>query len=199
MNKGERSRQRILKEAMEFASVFGLSCVTIGEISKRTNMSRTGVISHFKSKEDMQIAILKYSESEYRASVVEPAYHDNALKHLKSHIKLWTNWIEEMDFDRQASCPFIRAIIEYQDRDESPVKECIERQQKRLIDYIAQIVKRCIDQGYFKEDIKPYDFVFKVYSFYVGHNITKNLFGVKVANTRIKKSLNDLIQDSLEF
>ena len=53
MNKGERSRQRILKDAMQFSCVYGLSSVTIGEISKMTGMSRTGVISHFNSKEDM--------------------------------------------------------------------------------------------------------------------------------------------------
>lgn len=197
MNKGERSRQRILKDAMQFSCVYGLSSVTIGEISKMTGMSRTGVISHFNSKEDMQIAILKYSENEYRETVVKPAYDEDALAHLNNHFKLWTNWIQRMEFNEAGSCPFIKAIIEYQDREDSEVKSTIKSQQKRLIEYLASIVKRCIDQGHFKKGLDPYDFTFEVYSFYVGHNIAKNLTSLKDANKRVYSAVSKLIENSL--
>ena len=53
MNKGTKTKQLILETAMEYSSIHGVSSITIGEISKRAELSRTGVISHFKNKEDM--------------------------------------------------------------------------------------------------------------------------------------------------
>lgn len=197
MSKGERSRLKILKDAMEFVSIYGLSNVTIGEISKMTKMSRTGVISHFKNKEDMQIAILRFSENEYRENVIKPSFHENPLTHLRQYLKNWMNWVEKMEFDRQASCPFLKAMLEYQDREDSTVKSHIQRQQKRLIQYITQIVQACVDQGFFKADLNPYDFAFKLYSFYVGHNAAKYLVGRDVANKRVTNAIEELIDQSL--
>ncbi len=197
LGKGERTKNKILRDAMAYASSYGLSSVTIGEISKMTKMSRTGVISHFKSKEDMQISILKYSENEFREKVIKPSIHENSLVSLKQYFNNWANWVDGLGFDRKASCPFIKAMNEYQDREDSVVKEHIQRQQKRLIEYLSSLVKACKEEGYFKPEVDPYNFAFQVYSFYLGHNVAKNLIGIDIANQRVHESVSKLINNSL--
>lgn len=196
LNKGERTKNKILRDAMAFASTYGLSSVTIGEISKMTHLSRTGVISHFKDKEDMQISILRYSESQFRENVVEPSRHENALLSLINYFDNWINWVDELGFEKKASCPFIKAMIEYQDREESIVKDYIKRQQNRLIEYMVGLVKSCKEQGHFDKNVDPYSFAFEAYSLYLGHNVAKNLLGLNVANKRIKESIGKLINVS---
>ena len=56
MNKGEGTRQAILEQGMRFGSRHGLIEVTIGSMAKLCGLSRTGLISHFDNKEDMQLA-----------------------------------------------------------------------------------------------------------------------------------------------
>ena len=75
MLKRALSREKILQKGMEHASRFGLLSVTIGVIAKATRLSRTGVISHFANKEDMQIAILDYTETLFVDQVLKKVLH----------------------------------------------------------------------------------------------------------------------------
>ncbi|WP_260492659.1 TetR/AcrR family transcriptional regulator [Pseudoalteromonas maricaloris] len=77
MNKGERTRQTILEQGMRFSSQYGLIEVTIGSMAKLCGLSRSGLISHFDSKEDMQLAILDYCEDQFMLHVVAPARHQD--------------------------------------------------------------------------------------------------------------------------
>lgn len=198
MSKGEQTKEKILHEAMSYSSIYGLASVTIGEISKRLNMSRTGVISHFKDKEDMQLSILKYSEEKYIENVVIKSRHEDSLKRLKDYFKCWRDWISTLEVEYEGgSCPFIKAIIEYQDREPSRVQEYITSQQAQLLSYIAQLVKRCVMDGYFRPDTDVELFAFQAYSYYFGHNVSRILTTKEQAKAFSKKALNQLITNSL--
>lgn len=196
MFKGEKTKLNILRGAMSFSSTYGLSNITIGEVAKITNMSRTGVISHFKNKVDMQLAVLKYSEAQYRENVIEKAFHKDALIHLNKFFEIWMNWIDQLKFETKSSCPFVKISIEYQDRENSPIREKIKNQQSRLLKFIENLVQSCIDQGHFKKDVDTLGFAYEAYSLYLGHNITRNLLDSKKADTQLKLSLNRLIDES---
>lgn len=198
MNKGERTRNKILDKAMGYASIYGLASVTIGEISKVTSMSRTGVISHFKDKEDMQLSIIKYIEQQYLESVVIKSQNPNSLTRLKQYFLYWRQWIDTLEEEHNGgSCPFIKGLIEYQDREESGVQTYLDKQQKELIRYIAKLVRRCIDDGHFKTSIDEHQFAFQAYSYYFGYNVFKNLYGKKEANRKSRMALALLIEESL--
>jgi AcrR family transcriptional regulator len=183
---------------MGYASIYGLANITIGEISKVTKMSRTGVISHFKDKEDMQLSIIKYIEQQYLESVVIKSQDENSLKRLRKYFLYWRTWIDELEEQYDGgSCPFVKGLIEYQDRKESAVQVYMDQQQKELIRYIGKLVNRCIDDGYFKSSINSEQFAFQAYSYYFGYNVFKNLYGKKEANEKSRQALAYLIQESL--
>jgi AcrR family transcriptional regulator len=197
MFKGEKTKLTILRGAMAFASSYGLSNITIGEVAKITNMSRTGVISHFKNKEDMQLAILKYSENQFRENVIAKSLNEDSLKHLKNYFKVWMNWIDHLQFQTKASCPFIKIAVEFQDRENSKIRVKIKDQQSRLLNYISSLVQACIDEGYFNKEVDTLDFAYEAYSLYLGHNISKNLLDSKKADDQLTRRLNRLIEECL--
>ena len=122
MNKGERTRLEILKQSIIHSSKYGLADITIGTVSKLCGLSRTGVISHFENKEDMQIAILQYGEELFRERVIKSSWREDPLDHLIKLIENWADWTSEMFKEHQVSCPFIKAVVEFQNRPPSKVR-----------------------------------------------------------------------------
>ena len=70
--KGDRTRARILDEAVELASVQGLGALTIGPLAERLGLSKSGLFAHFRSKEALQVETLERAAELFRAEVTEP-------------------------------------------------------------------------------------------------------------------------------
>ncbi len=198
MSKGERTKKMILEKAMSYASIYGLSSVTIGEIAKVTDLSRTGVISHFKDKEDMQISILKYTQDLYTEGVIIPSRNEDSLARLQAFFKCWRSWIDGLELQyKGGSCPFIKGLNEYMDRTDSKVHDYLMKQQRALIDSIAKLAQRCIEDKYFKETVDPHHFAFDTYSYYLGYNVMKKLFSKSKARKHSELSIEKIVKDSL--
>lgn len=193
LSKGEKTKRHVLLEAMRFASTYSLSKVTIGEVAKRSGLSRTGVISHFKNKEDMQVAILKFSEQEFVNKVVKPSYTDKPFETLKNLFVFWMGWNKELNFGDRASCPFVKAAAEFQDQETSKVRETIKDQQKRLLHLFSKTAQLCVESGDFKRNADIDAFAYEAYSLYLGHNIAKNLLESKKADERFLASVESLL------
>jgi AcrR family transcriptional regulator len=59
MHKGEMTRAAILDVAITLASRDGIEGLTIGILVEKMNMSKSGVFTHFGSREDLQIEVVK--------------------------------------------------------------------------------------------------------------------------------------------
>lgn len=194
MNKGEVTKQRILDDAMAFVCRYGLTNISIGEVAKRLNMSRTGVISHFADKQDMQIAILRYSEQVFIEQVLKPSFSPDPETHLRQFVANWVNWVFKLKNQQHMSCPFVKAVAEFQDREESLVKSVVREQQQRTIEFLASIVQRGIDQKSFGSRVDPHCIATDIVSFYLGHNISKHLLADNKADARFAAQISTLLQ-----
>ena len=58
MSKGQETKDRILGQALDLASTVGIEGLSIGELAKATQMSKSGLFAHFESKEDLQLEVL---------------------------------------------------------------------------------------------------------------------------------------------
>lgn len=175
MKKSEVTREKILKQGMAYASTFGLLNITIGEIAKASEMSRTGVISHFKNKEAMQTAILKYTEEIFVEDVLKKSYSQDPLENLNNLKTIWLNWITTLELSQKGSCPFIKAAVEYKDREHCSIRAYMKNQQQRLLSYLAELSDRCKNHDLFTENTNSNQFSYEFYSIYLGHNIQKLL------------------------
>jgi AcrR family transcriptional regulator len=71
---GERSRNAILREAAQLATVEGLAGLSIARLADAVGMSKSGLFAHFGSKEDLQLATIETASAIFAAEVIEPAY-----------------------------------------------------------------------------------------------------------------------------
>src|SRR5215813_8351088 len=71
--KGERTRESILRVAVNLASVEGLEGVTIGRLAAELRMSKSGLFAHFGSKEELQLATVDMAREIIVDRVVRPA------------------------------------------------------------------------------------------------------------------------------
>lgn len=198
MDKGQITRSRILDNAMDYVCQFGLVSISIGEIAKRLKMSRTGVISHFKNKSDMQIAILRHCEDVFIKQVLKPSFSPDPVTHLEKHFNNWINWVYKLKNKRQMTCPFVKAVAEFQDRPECDVKVIIREQQQRTLEYLGSLVQRCIDLGAFKSDTDISRFTLDSYGFYMAHNVSKHLLKDGNADRIFNLQITTLIEQSLK-
>ncbi len=193
MNKGERTRLAILKQSIIYSSQFGLADITIGSVSKLCNLSRTGVISHFENKEDMQIAILEYGEQLFRAHVIEPSWREDPLDHVKTLLNKWADWTSDMFDEYQVSCPFIKAVVEFQNRPPSNVRSYTIDQQNRFIAYLTHRIQRCVEHNKLTNKVEAIAIAYELYSLYLGHAITQHTAPINSSDAMFRNSVDRLL------
>jgi AcrR family transcriptional regulator len=70
---GERSRNAILREAGQLATVEGISGVSISRLADAVGMSKSGLFAHFGSKEALQVATIEQARTVFDEQVIQPA------------------------------------------------------------------------------------------------------------------------------
>src|SRR5437660_334757 len=112
--KGDRTRARILDEAVELASVQGLGGLTIGPLAERLGLSKSGLFAHFQSKETLQIETLDRAATLFRQDVTEPlrAVPDRS-ERLRTFFERWIGWLD--DSRLSGGCPILAAAVEFDD------------------------------------------------------------------------------------
>ena len=191
MIKGEETRYAILKKGLEMASNLGLECVTIGNLAKKMNMSKSGLFAHFQSKENLQIAILDYAHDEFREHVILPALRtERGIQRIKALVENWIKW----DSQLTGGCIFVIAGTEFSNR-EGKVRDCLMKQQDEWIDCLQRIAQSAIKAGDFRKDIDCKQFAFDLYSLLLGFHYYDRL--LQNGNTKDKQeaALQRLLDD----
>jgi len=137
--KGDRTRARILDEAVELASVQGLGALTIGPLAERLGLSKSGLFAHFRSKEALQVETLERAAELFRAEVTEPirAVADRADR-LRVLFERWIAWLENSGLT--GGCPILAAAVEFDDVP-GPVHDTAARQLGELQGLIQRFAR----------------------------------------------------------
>jgi AcrR family transcriptional regulator len=70
---GERSRNAILREAGQLATIEGINGLSISRLADAVGMSKSGLFAHFGSKEELQVATIEMARAVFAEEVIEPA------------------------------------------------------------------------------------------------------------------------------
>src|SRR5258707_3759832 len=90
---GSARRARILDAGLDLLSVSGFAAVTIGVLANHVGMSKSGLFAHFKSKEDIDIALLERMVDVAHKHVVVPAMRaQEGLSRLTALVENWFGW-----------------------------------------------------------------------------------------------------------
>jgi AcrR family transcriptional regulator len=167
MTKGEDTKLVVLGAGLDMASQLGLECVTIGNLAKTTNMSKSGLFAHFQSKENLQIEILHYAAQLFSESVILPALKIEAgIPRIRALVNNWIRWSSELT----GGCIFVSASADFSDRP-GKVREALLHQQEEWIDCLRRIAKSAVQMGDFRQDIDDGQFAFDLYSLLLGFHL----------------------------
>jgi AcrR family transcriptional regulator len=112
--KGDRTRARILDEAVELASVQGIGALTIGPLAERLGLSKSGLFAHFSSKEALQLETLQRASERFRDDVTEPLRSlPDRTQRLRVFFERWIGWLDRSGLP--GGCPILAAAIEFDD------------------------------------------------------------------------------------
>jgi AcrR family transcriptional regulator len=189
MANGISTKHDIIERGLEMASQLGLECITIGLLAKETNLSKSGLFAHFKSKENLQLEILKHAANDFTQKVIHPALKvPGGIERIKTLVKNWIEWGNKIS----GGCIFVTAGTEYSSRP-GKVRNLLIQQQEQWIDALRRIASSAIKVGEFKEGIDVDQFAFDLYSLLLGFHYYYKLLDDKQVTQKQEVALDQLL------
>lgn len=194
MSKGEQTRKAILETAFEQAGQLGLEGLTIGKLAEALGMSKSGVFAHFRSREDLQLAVLELAGQRFISQVLQPALaQPRGLSRLRAMV---ANWFE-LHREARRSCLFISAAIEYDDRP-GPLRQAVVEGQRRWRQEVARCVGHAVERGQLRPDTDAEQIAFEIFALVLGVHHDVRLFGDEAGVRRRADSALDKILNQVK-
>ena len=166
--KGVRTRESILRVAVDLASVEGLEGLTIGRLADELKMSKSGLFAHFGSKEELQLATIEMARQIFVDHVIRPALAEpEGIQRLLSLCRGWLGHVEGKVF--KGGCFFTAASLEFDSR-EGPVRDAIADAMKAWLATLARAVEGAKKARHMKSKVNAEQFAFEIYSLAMGAN-----------------------------
>ena len=91
---GERSRNAILREAGQLATVEGITGLSISRLAEAVGMSKSGLFAHFGSKQELQIATIEAARDVFTAQVIDPTGRPTGLERVRQLVENFLRYVE---------------------------------------------------------------------------------------------------------
>jgi AcrR family transcriptional regulator len=167
MSKGQATKTSILDEALHVASQVGFEGLSIGQLADRTEMSKSGLFAHFRSKEQLQLQTLDHAVARFTDIVVRPTLKaPRGESRVRELFERWLDW----ETDALAGgCVFVAASNEYDDQP-GPMHDSLVRQQRDWTEFIATVTGTAVSEGEFRSDLDPRQFAFTLQGLMLGYH-----------------------------
>jgi AcrR family transcriptional regulator len=120
-----RTREAILDRAADVASVAGMEGLRIGAIAADVGLSKGGVLGHFATKEELQLATLRHAVAIFADRVWAPIEDEpEGMPRLIALTRSWSAYVRSVPFT--GGCFVAAASFEFDDRS-GPVHEQLAR------------------------------------------------------------------------
>src|ERR1700731_2779384 len=148
---GRATRDRILDAGLNLLSTSGFAGVTIGILASQVGMSKSGLFAHFKSKEEIDIALLDQMVEVAHKNVVVPAMRaQKGLSRLTTLVENWFGWSTKAGL--LGGCPAAAGLFELDDV-EGPVREKLLELEKQWNEILKQFIAEAIATGALRKDV----------------------------------------------
>lgn len=192
---GKATRDRILDAGLDLLSASGFAGVTVGILANHVGMSKSGLFAHFKSKEELDIALLERMVEVAHKHVVVPATHAQpGLSQLTTLVENWFGWSTKAGL--VGGCPAAAGIFELDDV-EGPVRDKLLELEKQWDKILKQFVVESIAAGELRKDLDVDQFIWELTGIYLNHHVSRRFMRNRDANMRAKKAFQGLVERSI--
>ncbi|GAA4393098.1 TetR/AcrR family transcriptional regulator [Actinomadura verrucosospora] len=143
--KGEQTRGAILGRAADIASAEGLEGLSIGRLATELRISKSGVFTHFGSKEELQLATIRKAAEVFRLHVIEPALAvPEGIGRVRALLDAWQRYQRDPVFP--GGCFFHSAMAEFDARP-GRVRDAIAVSQRDWRAFLERCLREARDLG----------------------------------------------------
>lgn len=174
------------------ASETGLGGLTIGGLAAAVGLSKAGLYAHFDSKRHILKEILRTAVDRFVREGVHPALEEpRGEPRLRALFEAWLEWTRAPPLP--GGCVFISSAAELDDR-EGPLRDYLVEQQEAWADLLAGAVELAREEGHFRDDVDPRQFVFEVYGMVLSFHYFDRLFRDGRAEPRTRFAFEELLR-----
>ena len=160
--RSELTQSAIVDVALEMAALEGLESLSIGEVAKRLNLSKSGVFSRIGSREALQRAVLEAFDKRFQQDILVPALREpRGLPRLDAIMRAWLTRATLPG--PRGACLYAAGSFEFDDRDEAdPLRELLLAGVKRWRGALRRSVLQAVEAGHLRADLDPDQLVFEL-------------------------------------
>ena len=168
--------------------------LTIGALATELKLSKSGLFSHFGSKEELQVAVLDVASSRFTERVMLPAFKaPRGLPRLERIFEGWIDWMT--DSKMPGGCIFQQANAELDDRQGRPHDVLLESQ-KNLVEALTKTVQLAITEGHFVKNADARQIAYEFEGIMMVMNLYLRLLKDRKAVDRARMAFKRLVQSN---
>ena len=160
MQKGLQTRANILEAAVQLASRKGLVGLSLGSLAEVTRMSKSGVFSHFGSREELQISVVREYHQRFAEEVFHPALEQP--RGLPRLVVMFDRWVGRVAVEIDSGCLFISGAVEFDDRP-GPVREALVATVMEWHKALERAIVQSISEGHLHADTDANQMLFELH------------------------------------
>jgi AcrR family transcriptional regulator len=186
-DQASKTRQAILRIAMDIASAEGLEGLSIGRLATELDMSKTGIFAHFGSKEQLQLATIDAAKQVFLEQIVQPALkRPRGVRRLRAMLEGWIGYVERIVF--RGGCFFAAASAEFDSRP-GPVRDEIASLTKAWLIALRDEIMFARSIGEVSAAVDPFQTAFELHAFVQEANWAFKLFNDKNAFLHARRAI----------
>ncbi len=189
--KSQATRVTLLHHGLRALSVDGLSGVTLGRLAEAASLSKSGLFAHFRSKEQLEVALLDEAGRLARAHVVEPAMEaPEGLPRLRVLVERWLGWAPRAGLP--GGCPVAAALFELDDS-KGRVREHVAALEREWRELLHSFVASAVSLGHLRRETEVEQFVWELCGIYLSHHASSRFLRDPAADTRARHAFDALL------
>jgi AcrR family transcriptional regulator len=189
VRRGDRTRRVVLGKAVDVASVEGLEGISIGRLATELSISKSGLIAHFGSKEQLQLATIRAARAIFVTTVIQPALEIPAgLARLRALLETWLEYSSDRRFP--GGCFFARASHEHAARP-GAVRDALAAADREWVDLITRTVVEAQEVGDIRPDVDPGLLAFDLVAYLDSANLRSLLTGSNDVYDQARQAIAD--------
>jgi AcrR family transcriptional regulator len=190
MLRGQQTRDRVLGLAVEIARSEGLEALTIGRVAGINSITKAGLLGHFPSKIELQLATIDAGRQAFFAAVVAPALERPAgTERLGTLLRLWIDHVANKD----GGCLFASIAAEF-DSKPGVVRDRIAGLMREWLGALGRMVEEAKALGDLVATTDAQQLAFELHGHELSMNLQVQLLGEAIATARAAEAMRSSIE-----
>jgi len=189
-------RDRILSHSLGVVSARGLSALSIGDLARDLELSRSGLLSHFSDKEALQLGVIEKAATLFVKEVAEAGTAAGTGEaRLRALFIRWLAWARGPRLN--GGCPFVHASAE-SDALPPPVRAKLDAFLSGWTETLKAAIEDAKSAGELAAGADADQLVFELYGLYLSHHFWQWSMKDRTAQDRTLRAFERLLLASRE-